>query len=179
VAGQPVAGSRLERVMNPVSILVVLPLFALANTGLVLDPHILAGRGARSVLLGVLVARIAGKTVGISMATFLLVRTGVTRLPEGVRRVQIVGVAALCGMGFTVPLLFAASAFAGHPRLLAAARAGLLAGTLLAFLTGGVLLLVAGGRGRGLRTGVVGTPDPVVGTPDPVVGTPDPVVGTC
>ena len=112
----------LERVLNPVSILFILPLFALANTGVDLGtPGLTSGAGG-SVVVGVLVARLVGKMGGITVATAIIVRCRAVKLPEGDRWSQLAGAAAMCGMGFTVPLLFATSAFAGHPPLVAAAR---------------------------------------------------------
>jgi Na+:H+ antiporter, NhaA family len=140
----------LERVLNPVSILLVLPLFALANTGVDLGaPGLTTGAGG-SVIAGILVARLVGKMGGIAVATAIVVRCRVVELPEGVRWSQLAGAAAMCGMGFTVPLLFATSAFAGHPPLVAAAQIGLLVGTAVAFVVGAAILVVAGRR-RGRR----------------------------
>jgi Na+:H+ antiporter, NhaA family len=136
----------LERVLNPVSILFILPLFALANTGVDLGtPGLTSGAGG-SVVVGVLVARLVGKMGGITVATAIIVRCRAVKLPEGVRWSQLAGAAAMCGMGFTVPLLFATSAFAGHPPLVAAAQIGLLGGTAIAFVCGGAILLAAGRR---------------------------------
>ncbi len=136
----------LERVLNPVSILLVLPLFALANTGVDLGaPGLTSGAGG-SVVVGILVARLVGKMAGITVATAIVVRCRVVELPEGVRWSQLAGAAAMCGMGFTVPLLFATSAFAGHPPLVAAAQIGLLVGTAVAFVVGGAILFAAGRR---------------------------------
>jgi NhaA family Na+:H+ antiporter len=133
----------LERVLNPVSILLVLPLFALANTGVDLGAPGLTSGAAGSVVVGILVARLVGKMAGITVATAIVVRCRVVELPEGVRWSQLAGAAAMCGMGFTVPLLFATSAFAGHPPLVAAAQIGLLVGTAVAFVVGGAILFAA------------------------------------
>jgi NhaA family Na+:H+ antiporter len=136
----------LERVLNPVSILLVLPLFALANTGVDLSaPGLTSGAGG-SVVVGVLVARLVGKMGGITVATVIVVRCRVVELPDGVRWSQLAGAAAMCGMGFTVPLLFATSAFAGHPPLVAAAQIGLLVGTVIAFVVGAAILFAAARR---------------------------------
>lgn len=134
---------RLEAATGPLSVLVALPLFALANTGIVLNGDLVTNPLDRTVLVSVVVARLVGKAAGITLAVLVVRWLGRVGLPEGVRWSQLVGVAAMCGMGFTVPLLFATTAFAGHGRLVDAAAAGLLAGTVLAFATGAVLLGVA------------------------------------
>jgi NhaA family Na+:H+ antiporter len=137
---------RLEAVMNPLSILVVLPVFVLGNAGVVLNQHLFGEPDARSVVFAVVAARLVGKLAGITLAVLLLVRLGFTRLPDGVRWRHLSGAAALCGMGFTVPLLFAATSFAGHPLLVGAAQVGLLTSTAVAFAVGASVLAVAGRR---------------------------------
>lgn len=139
IAGQRSASGRLEGSVAPLSILGVLPVFVVANAGVAFSGFVL-GHGAKGVLVGVLVARLIGKTGGIALAATLVVRFSIIELPAGVRWSQLGGAAALCGMGFTVPLLFAASAFAGHPSLLDASRLGLLGGTVLALALGGPIL---------------------------------------
>lgn len=139
----------LEKVTNPLSILFVLPVFVLANTGATFGRHMFADPSTRSVVIAIVVARLLGKTCGITLAALLLVRLGRTRLPEGVGWSQLAGAAAMCGIGFTVPLLFANVAFAGHPALVGAARVGLLAGTASAFILGtGMLVMSARRAGR-------------------------------
>jgi len=142
------AGGLMERVVAPVSALVVVPVFVLANAGLDLDWHRLAGSAALSVVSGIVVARLLGKTAGITLATWAVARFGVSPLPAGSRWIHVIGAASLCGVGFTVPLLFATAVFSGRPVLFAAAQAGLLAGTLLAAVIGGAVLVVADRRHR-------------------------------
>jgi hypothetical protein len=73
------------------------------------------------------------------------------------------GGAAVAGIGFTVPLLFAEQAFAHHPPLVAASQVGLLAGSIAAFVVGAaVLLVVDRRRGRGRVGGsYAGDPGPL------------------
>lgn len=161
----PSASSRLEGPVAPVSILGVLPLFVLANAGIVFAGLSYSGPPA-DVLAGVLAARIVGKAGGITLATALVAHFSVADLPSGVRWRQLVGAAALCGMGFTVPLLFAAEAFAGQPRLLAAVRLGLLVGTLVTFAAGALVLARSHRRRAGGREAGTG-PGPAIGAGDP------------
>lgn len=136
----------LEKVTNPLSILFVLPVFVLANAGATISRHMFADPSTRSVVIAIVVARLLGKTGGITLAALLLARLGMARLPEGVGWSKLAGAAAMCGIGFTVPLLFAGVAFAGRPTLLSAARVGLLAGTALAFALGSGMLVMAARR---------------------------------
>ena len=131
----------LERRVAPVSAFGVLPLFALANAGIVLHAGMLAPSGATAVFVGVAAARVAGKLVGITLACYVVVRLGLGRLPEGVLWSHVAGGAAVAGIGFTVPLLIAEQAFATDPALVAASELGLLVGSAVAFGVGALLLM--------------------------------------
>ena len=136
---------RLERQVAPWSAFVVLPWFAVANAGITFHSGILAGAGAASVFWGVGLARVLGKLLGITVACLMVVRTGLGRLPVGVRWRHLAGGAAVAGIGFTVPLLIAELAFVHQPRLVAAAELGLFAGSAAAFAIGAAILFRAGG----------------------------------
>lgn len=139
---------RLERLVLPLSAWAVLPLFALANTGIQISAHLWSHPPSQTVLIAVVLARVVGKLAGIAGACALLLVLKVTRLPSSMRTSQLVGVALLCGIGFTVPILFADSAFSGYPSLVRAASAGLLIGSFAAFILGTLWLVVAGRRLR-------------------------------
>ena len=123
------------------SAFVVLPVFVLANAGVPLTSALWSDRSARTVGVAIVVARLLGKIVGITLAVVVLVRLGAAGLPEGVRWRQLAGAAALCGIGFTVPLLFASLTLGGHPQLIGAVRCSLLIASGLAFAIGAALLL--------------------------------------
>jgi Na+:H+ antiporter, NhaA family len=131
---------RLEHVLHPWSSYLVIPLFALANAGLKLDGALLSAVASSPVGLGVFLARVAGKLGGILLGVWLAVRLGAAPLPSEVRLRALAGVAALCGVGFTVPLFVTGLAFSSAPELAGQATAALLLGSVVAAALGAFLL---------------------------------------
>jgi NhaA family Na+:H+ antiporter len=154
--GEGTVAAHLEHALAPVIPLVVLPLFALANAGVAVGRGSLGGTGA-AVAAGVALGLVGGKLVGISGAAWLAVRAGVGALPEGVRWPQLVGVAAVAGVGFTVSIFVADVAFA-DAHLQAAAKLGILAGSVVAALLGAALLVVTTRSGAAERRSREDTP---------------------
>jgi Na+:H+ antiporter, NhaA family len=136
---------RLAHDLHPVSAFLVVPLFALANAGISLEPGGLAGPGAGAVLGGVLAGRVAGKLAGIAAATWLAVRLGLAARPEGTTWAQLAGVATVAGIGFTVPLFVADLAFPDGS-FEAPIKLGLLLASLVAGGAGALVLALAARR---------------------------------
>ena len=89
-------------------------------------------------------ALIVGKAVGIFLMSNLALRLGISKLPDGVSRMQILGVSFLAGVGFTMSIFIANLAFKDNPALLDSAKVGILIGSLIAGLTGFLLLRTLG-----------------------------------
>ncbi|HVG61059.1 MAG TPA: Na+/H+ antiporter NhaA [Hyalangium sp.] len=117
----------------------IVPLFALANSGISLEGMSLADL-VKPLPLGIIVGLFVGKQVGIFLFTWVAVRTGVSPMPGGARAAQLYGVAVVAGIGFTVALFVATLAFPGQPELLAEAKLGILLGSLLSAVVGYLLL---------------------------------------
>ncbi len=112
VANETVSvAERVEHRLHPYTSFVVVPIFALANAGVRLTGDALSDAGPRRVALGVVVGLVVGKLVGITLASALAVRLRLTALPPGVTWPQVVGIAALAGIGFTVSLFVGGLAF--------------------------------------------------------------------
>ncbi|MGF6604826.1 Na+/H+ antiporter NhaA, partial [Paraburkholderia sp. GAS448] len=94
---------RLEHGLHPWVAFGVLPIFAFANAGVSFTGVSLMAL-AEPLPLGIAEGLFIGKLVGVCGASALLVRLGLARLPEGASWLQMVGVAALCGIGFTMSL---------------------------------------------------------------------------
>ncbi len=126
--------ARAEHVLLPWVSFVVLPVFALANGGVELSTAPLSDPAGVRVAVGLTLARLVGKVVGIVGVSWIAVRIGIGRLPSGVRWPHLAGTAAVAGIGFTVSLFVSELAFGGTP-LSDAARMGV----LLSSVTSGVV----------------------------------------
>ncbi len=120
----------------------VVPLFALANAGISFAGTPMGAALTSPVGLGVGVGLVVGKLVGITAFTgaALLLRLG--RLPSGMNGRHVVGVAALGGIGFTVALFIVGLAFS-DPALIADAKVGIFAASIVAALSGYLILRAA------------------------------------
>lgn len=134
---------RLEYLLHPWTSYLIVPVFALVNAGIPLTRDGLTNPS--SITVGVILGLVVGKTVGISLFSWVTVRLGVARLPEGVRFSQLVGVAVLAGIGFTVSLFVSSLAF---PTGLALrdAKVGILVASVVAAVIGSVVLAVTARR---------------------------------
>jgi NhaA family Na+:H+ antiporter len=133
---------RLERALVPWSSFVIVPLFALANAGVAFFDVDIAEALTSPVALGVSVGLVVGKLVGITAATLLAVRFGIGTLPTGTGPRQVVGLAAVAGIGFTVSLFITELAFT-EPDLIVNAKTGIFLGSLVAGILGYTLLRTA------------------------------------
>ena len=125
---------RLEHDLHPWVAFLVLPIFAFANAGVDLSGVALPDL-FESVTLGVALGLIVGKQFGVLGAVWLMVRAGWATLPQRVDWPMMYGVAALCGVGFTMSLFIGGLAFADAERAVAV-RLGVLSGSLVSGVAG-------------------------------------------
>jgi NhaA family Na+:H+ antiporter len=127
--------TRVQMALHPWVAYVVMPLFALANAGVTVEGTDLSVPAVQALVLGVALALVLGKPIGIVLGSWLVVRLGWCELPPGMswRGVALVG--CLGGIGFTMSIFIATLAF-GDLELLAAAKAGVLLGSLTAGIAG-------------------------------------------
>jgi Na+/H+ antiporter NhaA len=121
---------RLQQTFHPFTSYVVVPLFALANSGFPISGSFLAHAYGSALTLGIIVAYVIGKPLGIGGATALTVRLSRGRVRPPVGWVSVLGGASVAGIGFTVSLLIATLAF--HGQTLAEAKLGVLSTIVLA-----------------------------------------------
>jgi len=142
-------GLTLERLLHPVQAYVVLPLFALFNAGIAIDDHVLdVVTGPISV--GVILGLVVGKPLGVTLLSWLAVRSGLASLPPGLGWPALGAVSWLAGIGFTMSLFVSDLAVKPGPAL-NQAKIGILAASLLAGAIGYLLLRLALPREAGNR----------------------------
>ncbi|MGB6064387.1 MAG: Na+/H+ antiporter NhaA [Desulfomonilaceae bacterium] len=137
---------RIEHALNPWVVFVVVPIFALANAGVNLEPARLGHALSGSVGVGIILGLVLGKQIGIFTASLIAVKCGLAAMPAGVDFRHLYGASILCGIGFTMSLFIADLAF-GQTAMLDAAKIGILAGSLLSFIIGTGVLFVKSRRG--------------------------------
>ena len=134
--------ARLEHTLHPWVAFAIMPLFALANAGVVIGEEF-GDALTSSLTLGVIAGLVIGKPLGIIGATWLAVRFGIASIPPGLSWTRIIGAAMLAGIGFTMSLFIAGQAFA-DPDLVEKAKAGILVASMIAGIAGFTLLYRAG-----------------------------------
>lgn len=126
----------LERTMHPWVGFFIMPIFALANAGVPIQFADFAAPVSVAVILGL----VLGKPLGILIACWLAVKTGIAKLPSGVSWPMIVGGGCLAGIGFTMALFVAGLAL--PEPLLTTAKVGILIGSLVSAVLGTALLII-------------------------------------
>jgi NhaA family Na+:H+ antiporter len=128
---------KLEHTLHGFVAYFVLPVFALANAGVAL-----AGAGdalSSALTLNIALGLVIGKTVGIGLLSWLSVKIGLASLPTGTTWIQLLALALLGGVGFTMALFIANLAFT-DPELLNEAKMGILIGSTIAGIGGFIVL---------------------------------------
>jgi Na+:H+ antiporter, NhaA family len=142
--GEPSLLEQLEESLHPWVAFAVLPLFAFANAGVSLQGLSLENL-LEPIPLGIAAGLFAGKAIGVFGATWIAVMGGLAGKPDGASWLQILGVALLSGIGFTMSLFIGMLAFP-DPAEAASLRLGVLTGSLLSAVVG-YLILAASVRG--------------------------------
>lgn len=128
---------KLLRTVEPWSSYLVLPLFALANAGLVFSMEVVSGR--EPLILAIMLGLVVGKPLGMVTAAAIAVRMGLAVKPDAYSWQQMIGAGALAGIGFTMSLYIAAKAFPDASDF-AAAKIGVFLASFLAGALGALLL---------------------------------------
>jgi Na+/H+ antiporter NhaA len=151
---------RLQHLFHPWTSYVIVPLFALANAGIVVNGSFLAEAFRSPITLGILFGYVIGKPVGIVGGSWLVTRLSGKRLRPPVGWVAVAGGGTIAGIGFTVSLLIATLAFDG--RQLDEAKVGILSAAAVASALTWLLFRATAYLPRRLRLrALLGTVEPL------------------
>jgi NhaA family Na+:H+ antiporter len=131
----------VEHGLQPYVMLLIAPLFALGNAGVQLG-GLAIGDLFAPLPLGIALGLLIGKQFGVFTATFLAVKLGLARLPDGVNWAMIYGLSCLAGIGFTMSLFIGSLSFDDLTQM-NAVRMGVLAGSVLSAILGYSVLRMA------------------------------------
>ncbi|MYT90513.1 Na+/H+ antiporter NhaA [Streptomyces sp. SID8359] len=143
-------GEHIEHLVRPVSAGLAVPLFALFAAGVSMNGEALAGVFTRPETLGVVLGLVVGKTVGIFGGTYLAARFTRAELNKDLAWADVLALASLAGIGFTVSLLIGELAFTDDAEMTNEIKAAVLIGSLTAALFACVLLRMRVRRYRSL-----------------------------
>jgi NhaA family Na+:H+ antiporter len=139
---------RLEERLAPWTSFLILPLFALANAGVVIDPAAINTLAA-PLSLGVILGLVIGKALGITLLTVGAVKVGLASLPGGVTWRQFFSASILAGIGFTMSLFISGAAFESDPLLQETAKLAILVASVVAAAIGSTLLYLTSPSAEG------------------------------
>ncbi len=151
------AGRTIHRLHDPVQ-LGILPLFALANTAMLIPAGDASSLLANTLFTGVMAGLVLGKPIGIAGFSFLAVRMGLARLPARMRWSHMIGIGLVAGIGFTMSIFITALAF-GDRTLQDTSKLAVLIGSAISGVLGFIWLRLARFRGNDGHSGS-GIPEP-------------------
>ena len=131
-----------EHRFNPISVIIAVPVFAFFSAGVNVGGWSgLVAAWSEPVTLGVVLGLVLGKIVGISGTTWLVTRLKHANLDPDIKWIDLIGIAAIAGIGFTVSLLISELSFPGGGVLQDDAKVGVLTASVLATVVGSVVLV--------------------------------------
>lgn len=129
---------RMEHGLHPWVVFLIIPLFALSNAGVQLGGNLIDAVTAE-VTLGVFLGLVLGKQVGVTLFTWIAIRSGLATMPRGMTWRHIYGVAWLGGIGFTMSLFITGLALTDAP-LVSEAKIGILGASIVSGVVGWLTL---------------------------------------
>lgn len=134
---------RLEHILHKPAAFIILPIFALANTGIIIDSD-WSQELTSTNSLGILTGLVIGKPLGITLLTSLAVAIGICKLPADLRWRHVFGAGLLGGIGFTMSIFITNLAFSGQSEVINASKMAILLASLTAGVIGFIWLKIFG-----------------------------------
>lgn len=118
----------------------IMPVFALSNAGISFsgDMHL-----EFPLIVNIAVCLIIGNSIGVSLMSFIGVKLKLSEFPLGVRKMQVIGIAFLAGIGFTMAIFIANLAFIENPAFIDSAKIGILIGSFISGVIGYIVLRIS------------------------------------
>jgi NhaA family Na+:H+ antiporter len=139
---------KIEHSIHPWVAFTIMPLFALANAGIVIGSDFFTAI-QNPVTIGVIVGLVLGKFIGVLFFSWLMIKVGLSELPINARWNHLVGVALLAGVGFTMSLFISGLAFT-NLQYITQAKYGILLASIIAGILGLLVLMRSGKSNPGL-----------------------------
>ncbi len=142
---------RLEHFLHKPVAFIILPIFALANTAILVGTDWMQNLASTNSL-GIAVGLIVGKPLGVTLLCFAAVASGICRLPPDLNWRHIFGAGILGGIGFTMSIFITNLAFSGNEAAINASKMAVLLASLAAGSIGFLWLMVLGNPERRAAT---------------------------
>lgn len=142
--GKVGVSEKVEKLFLPITTFLILPVFAFANAGFPISANALTTN--QSILWGVFFGLVVGKVVGITLASWLLVKLKVAQLPKGVVWKHIIGVGFIAGIGFTVSIFITELAFSNNQAFVNTAKMGIFIASAVSAVLGYTILRLTRSR---------------------------------
>ncbi len=137
---------RFEHALSPWVSFFIMPVFALANSGVALDSAVFSSP-VQPLVPGIFFGLLVGKPLGIFIMSFIVVKLGIAKLPEGTTWVQILSLGIIAGIGFTMSIFIDGLAFSDKV-LVDTGKATILMTSFCAALIGLAALRISSSKGN-------------------------------
>ncbi|MBX7042035.1 MAG: Na+/H+ antiporter NhaA [Ignavibacteria bacterium] len=137
---------KLQHFLHKPVALVIIPLFALANTGIPITKELIGGL-LSSNPAGIILGLFLGKPLGIFLLSLIAVKTGISSLPPDVKWKHVLGAGMLAGIGFTMSIFISLLAF-DNALIVDTSKVAILCASVLSCVTGIIMLSIAGRQYR-------------------------------
>ncbi|HMR39339.1 MAG TPA: Na+/H+ antiporter NhaA [Ignavibacteria bacterium] len=117
----------------------IMPVFALSNAGVSFSKDM---DFDFPLVINIIISLVVGKCIGVSLMSFISVKLKAAELPSGIKPMQIIGIALLAGVGFTMSIFIANLAFAGSQIFIDSSKVGILAGSVIAGIGSYIILRI-------------------------------------
>jgi len=132
---------KLEHILSPYIAFGIMPLFAFANAGVILE-NVNMSTILSPVPLGIILGLFLGKQIGVFLFSYFSIKLKIAEMPSNSNWIKLYGVGILTGIGFTMSLFVGNLAFINESSYLDGVKIGVLTGSILSALVGYFLLLI-------------------------------------